>query len=143
MDVGHAPEIVRDAPLHFPPELPQGCVPLRTDVDDDLRTLAITRQPDARMAVELALDQSRDARHLTRGVARVAGDHLRRDARLAVHQSLGDCRTSSVASGLARKRNGTNVVPSPGETCITVARVRYTPSVYRAERCARRSLPKP
>ena len=28
------------------------------------------------------------------------------------------CSTSSVASGRAKNRNGTNVVPSPGETCI-------------------------
>ena len=31
-----------------------------------------------------------------------------------------DRTTSSVTSGLAKKRNGTNVVPSPGETCSTV-----------------------
>ncbi len=30
-------------------------------------------------------------------------------------------KTSSVASGRAKKRKGTNVVPSPGETCIVVA----------------------
>ena len=33
----------------------------------------------------------------------------------------------AIASGRAPKRNGTNVVPSPGETCITEARVLYTP----------------
>src|SRR5439155_19138548 len=38
-----------------------------------------------------------------------------------------DRRTSSVASGRAKNRNGTKVVPSPGDTCIAVGPRRYTP----------------
>ena len=36
-------------------------------------------------------------------------------------------RSSSVASGRARNLNGTNVVPRPAETCITVPPRRYSP----------------
>ena len=39
-----------------------------------------------------------------------------------------DRRTSSVASGRAKKRNGTNVVPRPAETCMTVPFRSYRPS---------------
>src|SRR6266511_596545 len=41
----------------------------------------------------------------------------------------GPCSTSSVASGRAAKRKGTNVVPSPAETCITPPGRRYSPRV--------------
>ena len=72
---------------------------------------ALPRQP--------ALDQPGDAVDLARRVGRVAGEHVGGDARGAFHQP--DSRTSSVASGRARKRNGTNVVPRPGETCSVAA----------------------
>src|SRR5581483_3765187 len=38
-----------------------------------------------------------------------------------------DSRTSSVASGRARKRNGTNVVPRPAETCSAPPGSGYRP----------------
>ena len=68
---------------------------------------------------EPALDQPGDALDLPRGVGRVAGEHVAGDARGAFHQP--DSRISSVASGRARKRNGTNVVPRPAERCSVAA----------------------
>ena len=55
--------------------------------------------------------------HLERRVARIAREHLVRDDR-CLHYA--DRTTSSVTSGLAKSRNGTNVVPRPGETCRRV-----------------------
>ena len=49
-----------------------------------------------------------------RSVAGVAGEDVRGDDGMAFHYEL--CSSSSVASGLAAKRSGTNVVPSPAET---------------------------
>lgn len=37
-----------------------------------------------------------------------------------LYESWPACNTSSVASGRAANRNGTNVVPRPGDTCMTV-----------------------
>ena len=48
---------------------------------------------------------------------------------MSFHQPL-DRRTSSVASGRAKNRKGTNVVPSPGETCIAVPFFAKTPCAY-------------
>src|SRR5215211_1072473 len=54
----------------------------------------------------------------------------------------GHRRTSLVASGRARNRNGTKLVPSPRETCSVPAGVSSTPSQCRARRCSNRSLPR-
>ena len=60
-------------------------------------------------------DEVANAGHLARRVGRVGREDVGRDQGLALHYS--DLRTSSVTSGLAKNRNGTRVVPSPGETC--------------------------
>ena len=65
-----------------------------------------------------------DALHLERRITRVAREHVVRDDR-GFHYA--DRTTSSVTSGRAKRRNGTKVVPSPGETCSRVARTRRRP----------------
>ena len=72
---------------------------------------ALPRQP--------ALDQTRDAVHFAGRVGRVPGKHVAGDAGCSLHQP--DSRISSVASGRARKRNGTKVVPKPAERCKVAA----------------------
>ena len=72
------------------------------------------------------VDELADAVDLERRVGRVGGQHVVRDDGVAFH--VGQSRpawrsTSSVTSGRAKKRNGTNVVPVPGETCMTPASV--------------------
>ena len=62
------------------------------------------------------------AGHARRHRRRLDGGDQERRRRLGRRLSgnqQDDCRTSSVASGLAKNRNGTNVVPSPDETCST------------------------
>ena len=61
-----------------------------------------------------------------RRVRGVTGEDLGRDRRLTGHRSQRSAvlSTSSVASGRAAKRKGTNVVPSPAETCIVAAALR-------------------
>ena len=67
---------------------------------------------------QMALDEPAHAVHLLRGVRRVPGENVRGDRRVLGHQA--GCSTSSVTSGRAKKRNGMNVVPRPGDTCIHV-----------------------
>ena len=56
--------------------------------------------------------------HLQRRIARIPGEHIGRDDGRLHH---ADRTTSSVTSGRAKSRNGTNVVPRPGDTCSFVA----------------------
>ena len=60
---------------------------------------------------------------LLRAIDRDAHLDVGRDRRLPGHDGT-ERSTSSVASGRAPKRNGTNVVPSPGDTCMTPAGLR-------------------
>ena len=119
---------------------------LRGDVRDvrpRSRRRRAPRPPPAAHACAPALLRVH-ARHLRGRVGGVAGQHFGRDHAVAFHQFL-DRRTSSVASGRAKKRNGTNVVPRPGETCITVpSRVEdpfgiAAPADARAESCRSRT----
>ena len=58
-----------------------------------------------------------------------AGTVLEMTACPSMEESLDPLRrTSSVTSGRARYRNGTNIVPVPGETFIVPAGVSYTPA---------------
>ena len=61
--------------------------------------------------------QARDSLHLERRITRVPSKDVVRDERRLHH---ADRTTSSVTSGRAKRRNGTNVVPRPGETCSQV-----------------------
>ena len=73
-----------------------------------------------------AVDELVDALHLARGVRRIRREDVVRDDGVTFHagqSSPGRRRTSSVTSGRAKNRNGTNVVPVPGETCIVPASV--------------------
>src|SRR5262249_40898706 len=121
---GHACEVVRHPLLDGLAELLERRAPGSPHVHDDVGPVALAAYADARVPVELALDEARHAGDLLRCIRRVAGDDVGGDPGVAFHQSAADSRTSSVASGLARKRNGTKVVPRPGETCMTVAPVR-------------------
>ena len=76
------------------------------------------RDPYAAAPRQVPIDEAAHAVHLTRRVGCVAREDLGRDRGVAFHHT--ECKTSSVASGRAKNLNGTNVVPSPGETCIVV-----------------------
>ena len=74
----------------------------------------------------LSVDELADAVDLERRVCRVRREHVARDHRVALHpresRSAAEAR-DSVTSGRAKKRNGTNVVPVPGDICIAPAAV--------------------
>ena len=71
------------------------------------------------------VDELRHPVDLERRIGRVGREHVVRDDRVAFHaivqSSVARRSTSSVTSGRAKNRNGTNVVPVPGETCMTAA----------------------
>src|SRR4051794_10829583 len=131
-DVGHALEVVADAAL----DVGRDGLHVRAVVDDHVHLDLVAR--DACATTLLGVH----APHLGCRVGRVPPEHLGRDVAVAFHHAP-DLRTSSVASGRAKKRNGTKVVPSPGETCIVVAPRRKRPSAYGARGWASRSFPKP
>ena len=66
---------------------------------------------------QVAADERMHAVDLERRVGGVAREDVGRDAGVTFHHA--DSRISSVASGRAKNRKGTNVVPSPDETCST------------------------
>ena len=111
LHVRHALDVLRDALLHLPRDAVRGSAPRELDVDVDL-----DRAVGARDLGGVAREAG-DALHLERRIPRVAREHVVGDDR-SFHYF--DRTTSSVTSGLAKRRNGTNVVPSPGETCSLV-----------------------
>ena len=111
----HPGQIPADAALNLAPDLGNGGAPLERDVQLDPHGPILLDHADSAMPVQGALDEIAHAVDLARRVRCVAREDVAGDAR---HQRPG-CSTSSVASGLAKKRNGTKVVPRPGETCIT------------------------
>ena len=80
-------------------------------------------------ARERTLHEPAHSSHLASRIGGIPREDVGGDRRLASHtlDRTAVLSTSSVASGRAAKRKGTNVVPSPGETCITAASVRYAP----------------
>jgi hypothetical protein len=60
-------------------------------------------------------DEAVHARDLAGRIGGVARENVERDECMSFHYR-SDLRTSSVTSGRAKKRKGTNVVPRPGET---------------------------
>ena len=117
LDVRHLHEVLDHALLHLGGDLGD----VRSVVDDHVHL--DVQAVHACTAPLLGVH----AGHFRRRVRDVAGQHVGRDHAVAFHQFL-DRRTSSVASGRAKKRNGTKVVPRPGETCITVPFRSNTPS---------------
>jgi hypothetical protein len=81
-------------------------------------------------AASLRPDEAVHAVDLARRVGRVAREHVGRDDD---GPPLPDLRTSSVTSGRAKKRKGTNVVPRPGETWSVTPPARYSPRSSGAE----------
>ena len=67
------------------------------------------------VSVQRAADEAVDAVDLEGRVGGVAREHVGGDDGMALHSS-GFSQDESVASGLAKNRKGTKVVPSPGET---------------------------
>src|SRR3954451_7428851 len=108
-DVRHPLEVIRDPALHVGGDR----LHVRAVVDDDMHLDLVTRNACAAALLRMY------AADLGGRVGGVACEHLRRDMAVSLHHAP-DLRTSSVASGRAKKRKGTKVVPSPGETCIAV-----------------------
>ena len=75
----------------------------------------------------------RTPRNLAGGVGRVLREDVARD-RGARPPSTPILGRSSVASGRAKKRNGTKVVPRPGETCSVSGRAAVEPARVREAR---------
>ena len=141
-----ATNVLGDAALHDGSDLGGARAPADGDVDLDRERPLVLGDPHASMSSG-AVDESRDAVDLACGVCRIGGEDVVRDDRVLHHAQLRwsirrlttgrqmpdrtsstACRsTSSVTSGRAKNRNGTNVVPVPGETCIVPAGVRYSP----------------
>ena len=95
---------------------------------------------DAPVAVQRALDEPAHAVDLARRVRRVAREDVAGDDAWP-SITAWRCSTSSVASGRAKKRNGTKVVPSPGETCIVAAGAPV--DARRVARAGARAAPSP
>src|SRR5215203_77389 len=119
LHLGHLREILDHAPLHRLADVRQRRAPLHGEVE--------LERPVLELDTAVAADEPGHARDLARRVGGVSADHVGGDVAVTLHHAHR--RTSSVASGRAKNRNGTNVVPSPGETCITVAPRSYTPSM--------------
>ena len=126
----------RDAVAGLAPGPADGRSPLDGEVQLDGDRAVLLRDPHAPVTVERALGEAGHAHDLTSGVRGVGAEELRRDDRVALHQHpvyapaapragaryavrADRRRTSSVTSGRANRRNGTNVVPVPGEMCMT------------------------
>ena len=115
-DVGHAGEVLGDVRLHLGADGARAGAPVEREVQLDADLAVVARDLDALVAVERAPDEAVHAGDLDGRVGGVAREHVGGDDGVALHQP--DLRrTSSVTSGRAKKRNGTNVVPRPGETC--------------------------
>src|SRR5207302_5109713 len=97
MDVQHPPESLGDEPLDLLSEALECCAPLDLEMHLDRQRFAFAAEPHAVMAVQLALDQARHARHLARRVGGIAGDDVIRDARMALHRN--DSRPGPIAPG--------------------------------------------
>ena len=136
VEIGHPPEVLgHPLPARAAPTAgtltPQSTAEVQLDRDDAVLFVDLdavvprTRVPSTSPCTPVDLE---------RRVGRVAREHVRRDERVPFHQA--DCcsrgagagrSTSSVTSGRAKNRNGTNVVPVPGETCITPPAARVEP----------------
>ena len=115
-NVGHAGEVLGDVGLHLGPDRARARAPVERDVQLDPDLAVLARDPHALVAVQRAADEAVDAGDLEGRVGGVAREHVGRDDGMAFHQ-VDSRRTSSVTSGRAKSRKGTNVVPRPGETC--------------------------
>ena len=108
----HAPEVVGHALLHLARHRIRARPPFELEMHDDVCLLRRARDLSG------VPGQARNACHFQRRVTGVPGEHIGRDDGSLHH---ADRTTSSVTSGRAKSRNGTNVVPRPGDTCSCVA----------------------
>ena len=133
-------EVVRNVRLHLGSDGTRARTPRDRYMELDPDLWSSPRDTDAVVPVQRAADEPVHAGHLERRVSGVAREHVGGDDGMSFHQA-NLRRTSSVTSGRAKNRNGTKVVPRPGETCSVTSSSRYRPSVSRERRCARRIFP--
>src|SRR5207248_11582410 len=110
------PVILANAVVHRSPNDSDRGSPLDGDMQLDAHDPVLLANLDA-----AATRKPARALDLTGCVRRIAGEDFGGDRSLPLCHRRSERSTSSVASGRAAKRTGTNVVPSPGETCITAA----------------------
>ena len=126
LDVGHAAEVLAHALLDAPADRRDRRPPLRDEVQLDAHGAVLARHAHGMLPRQRTVREPSHSVDFPRRVRGVAGEDLGRDRRLTGHsgQVSPVSASSSVASGRAAKRNGTNVVPSPAETCIVAAALR-------------------